>query len=64
MVRRQKVVRYGWSLGMMARGGGDYREEVAHQKRNRLDSGVVVNLSLRRNARQDVVGGERDGQVD
>lgn len=64
MVRRQKVVGCGWSLGLMAKDAGDCREEVAHQRRNRLDLGVVVNLSRRRNAGQDVVGGERDAQVD
>ena len=48
----------------MAKDAGDCLEEVAHQRQNRLDSGVVVNLSLRQNARQDVVGGERNAQVD
>lgn len=45
MVRRQKVVRCGWSLGIVAKDGGDFGEEVARHRRNRLDSGVVVNLS-------------------
>lgn len=60
MVRRQKVVGCGWSLRLMAKDAGDCGEEVAHQRRNRLDLGVVVNLSRWRNAGQDVVGGERE----
>lgn len=58
----EKVVRCGWSLGMMEKDGEDCWEEVTHQRRNRLGAGVVVNLSPLWNARQDVVGGERDAQ--